>query len=307
MDSANKQTAVIAEVTVGTTPATPTFLVCRDIRVSGQPNRNSTRSPERRADRQAANMVTGLNTFAKSIEFPWVRDNALDVLWQSAFGGTWTANVLKIGSTQNTFTLEEKFEGGATDPYVRTTGSQVDSVNINFALGQPGSLSFGMKALAESTATTAIASSNYTAAAPGYDPVSSVDILVNTLFGISSAKVTGLRMTMTNNLRDQHKFGSASPFGIGFGLFDVTGQVDLYLSQLSDYSTFATRQTGAVLDITIGSQANYKDQLVLSEVDVWNPSISDPGATGDHMVTLNFMGRYDSGDASTMKLTRLVA
>ena len=54
MDSANKQTAVIAEATVGTTPATPAFLLARDIRVSGAPQRPNTRSPERRSDRQAA-------------------------------------------------------------------------------------------------------------------------------------------------------------------------------------------------------------------------------------------------------------
>ena len=51
MDSANKQTAVIAEATVGTTPATPAFLLARDIRVSGAPQRPNTRSPERRPDR----------------------------------------------------------------------------------------------------------------------------------------------------------------------------------------------------------------------------------------------------------------
>lgn len=307
MDSANKQTAVIAEATVGTTPATPAFKLLRDVRVGGAPQRSSTRSPERRSDRQAAYMVTGLNAYPKTIELPHVRDDGLDVIWESAFGATWAANVLKIGSTQKTFTLEEKYEGGATDPYRRLTGCQVDSVSLNYQLGQPGSLVFNLKALAESTATTAIASSTYASPSPGYDPVSSVGITVNTLFGISSPKVTALQMTLTNNLREQYKMGSADPFGVGFGLFDLSGQVQLYFSALTDYSTFATRQTGQTFDITIGSQANYKDQLVMGAVDVWNPDVSDPGATGDHIVTLNFMARYYASDASAVKLTRNVA
>ena len=89
MDSATKQSAVIAEATVGTTPATPAFKLLRDIRVSGAPQRDSMRSPERRSDRMAASMVTGLNSYPKSIEMPWVRDDALDILWESLLCGTW--------------------------------------------------------------------------------------------------------------------------------------------------------------------------------------------------------------------------
>lgn len=53
MDSATKQTAIIAEATQGTTPATRAFKILRDIRVSGAPQRNDQRSPERRCDRMA--------------------------------------------------------------------------------------------------------------------------------------------------------------------------------------------------------------------------------------------------------------
>lgn len=307
MDSANKQTAVIAETAVGTTPTAPAFKLLRVIRVGGAPQRSSTRSPERRADRQAANMVTGLNTYPKSIEFPFVRDAGLDVLLESAFGAAFNTDTLLVGSTQKTFTLEEKYEAGSTDIYRRTTGCQVDSVDLNFQLGQPGSLVFNLKALAESTGTAALGTATYADPTPGYDPVSSVDVSVGTLFGATSPRVTALRMNIANNLRDQHKFGQADPVGVGFGLFNIEGQVELYFQQLSDYSSFVTRATSKILNITIGSQGGSKDQLVLSECDVWNPDINDPGATGDHMVSLNFLARYDSGDLSSAKWLRNVA
>ena len=47
MDSANKQTAIIAETTQGTTPTSPAYKVLRDVRVSGSPQRPASRSPER--------------------------------------------------------------------------------------------------------------------------------------------------------------------------------------------------------------------------------------------------------------------
>lgn len=307
MDSANKQTAIIAEVTQGTTPATPAFKVLRDIRVSGSPNRPAARSPERRSDRMAANMTSGLFTFPKSIELPWVRDAGTDILWESLLCNAWATNVLKNASTTKAFTLEEKYEGGATDPYRRLAGCMVDTATIGFRLGQPGTITFGIQAMAETTATTAIASSTYAAPTPGYDPSTPADIVVGDCFSVSGAKIVSLDMTIANNLRPQHAFASNSPFGIGLGMFDVTGRVQLYFSASTDYSTFVTRQSGLDLSLTIGATTNYKDTLLLPYCDVWNPDVDDPGATGDHLVTLNFLARYDASDTAAIKLTRLVA
>lgn len=307
MDSALKQTAIVSEVTQGTTPATPGFKLLRDIRVSGSPDRPATRSPERRADRMAANMTTGLYTFPKTIEMPWVRDAGTDIIWETALCGTWSTNVLKNGSANTFFTLEEKYEGGATDPYRRLTGCRADTTTISFRTGQPGTITFGLQALGETTATTAIASSTYAAPTPGYDPSTPADIVVNDCFGVSGAKLVSLDMTISNNLRPQHAFGNNNPFGIGLGLFDVMGRVQLYFNAATDYSTFTNRQTGLDLSLTIGSVTNNKDTLLLPYCDVWNPDVDDPGATGDHLVTLNFMARYDSSDAAAIKLTRNVA
>ena len=83
--------------------------------------------------------------------------------------------------------------------------------------------------------------------------------------------------------------------------------MSFYFNASADYSTFMTRQSGLDLSLTIGSTTNYKDTLLLPYCDVWNPDVDDPGATGDHMVTLNFMARYDATDTAAIKLTRLVA
>lgn len=309
MDSANKQSAVISETTMGTTPATPAFKLLRDIRVSGAPDRPAQRSPERIANRQAANMVSGLFSISKSIETPFVRDAANDVLLESVFGNTWATNALKVGSTKKSFTLEEKYSA-TTPPYRRATGCMVNTLQLSFPMaggGNPGTMSFACLGMAEASATTAIASSTYTTPSPYNDPTSLIDVTFGNLFSITSPKVTGFQMSLTNNLRNLYSHGAASPFDIGFGQFDVTGQVQLYFSQASDYSTFMTRQTGLALDVTIGSVANQKDRIQMNTVDVWNPSIDDPGATGDHILTLNFMGRYNATDASALIWTRNVA
>ena len=257
----------------------------------------------------AANMVSGLASFPKTINMPFARDAGLDILLESLLCGAWSTDILKNASTKKPFTLEEKYEGGATDPYRRLAGCLCDSLRLSFPLaggGDAGSLAFSIKAMGESTATSALGSSTYAAPSPGYDPVSSIDITANDLFSISSPKIMSFDMTISNAMREKYAFGSPNPFDIGLGAFDVTGQVQLYFSQLSDYSTFVTRQSGLTLDLLIGSVEDSMDQIVLSSVDVWNPDVTDPGAGGDNMVTLNFMARYDSGDGAAIKWTRNV-
>lgn len=307
MDSANKQTAIIAEVTQGTTPSSPAFKLLRDTRVAGAASRGATRSPERRPDRTAANYFKNLATFTRVIEVPWVRDAANDILLESALSAAFSTDTLKNGSTKKFFTLEEKFEGGATDPYRRTTGCMVDSLGISLRNGEPGMMSFGLQALGEAVATTAIASSTYAAPSPGYAPVTPADITVTDLFGVTSPKVMALSLNIGQNLRPQHSWGSVNPFGVGLGLLQIEGQVQFYFAAAADYSTFLTPQSGLALDLTIGSQANNKDRISLPNCVVMNPDVDDPGATGDHMVTLNFFAMYDSGDSCAIQWDRNVA
>lgn len=307
MDSANKQTAVVAEVTMGTIPTSPGFKLLRDQSAGGSPQRGAQRSPERRPDRMAANMVSGVASFPKTITMPFARDAGLDILLESLLCGAWSTNVLKNASTKKPFTLEEKYEGGSTDPYRRLAGCLCDSMRMSFPLaggGQAGSLTFSIKAMAETTSTSALGSSTYAAPTPGYDPVSSIDIIVNDLFSISSPKVMSLDMTISNAMRDKYAFGSPNPWDLGLGAFDVTGQVQIYFTALAEYSTFVTRQSGLALSLTVGSVEDYMDLIQLGNVDVWNPDVTDPGAEGDNMVTLNFLARYYASDTSAIKWTR---
>src|SRR5581483_2224935 len=276
-------------------------------RVNGTPNRPSTRSPERRSDRMAASMTKGLNSYPKSIELAYSRDAGTDILWSSAFNSAWATNVLKAGSAIQSFTLEERYNNGGTNPYRRLTGCVCDQVSIGFQNGQPGSLSFGLKALGENTATTAIVGSTYASPTPGDDPITPADITVNSLFGLTTPKVVSLQATLTNAGYERYSWGSNDPYSTGLGLFNFEGTVQLYFSQLTDYSTFTTRQTGQTLDLTIGGVANHKDELVAGNCDVWNPDVDDPGASGTHMVTLHFMARYFAADTTALKLLRHVA
>lgn len=307
MDSAQKQDAIVAEVTQGTTPTTPSFLLMRASSISGSATRARLPSPERRPNRTLAFMANGLNSYGKQISMPFNRDAATDVLWQSLFFSSFsgTPSLMKNGVTASFFTFEEKFEGGATDFYLRHTGCQVNSLGINFRLGQIGEMTWGLLNMGESNATAAISGATYAVPTPAVEPVSTVDITVSALFAISSPKVTGLSMQIVNNLAHLHKFGDDEPFGIGAGMFDVRGQVELYFDAAAQYTDFLPG-TSKTMSLVFGASSGNKDQIDMAEVDVFDPIISDPGPSGQHIITLSFMGRYDASDASVIKLTRNV-
>lgn len=307
MDSANKQDAIVAEVTQATTPASPAFKLLRSSGITGSPTRIRLPSPERRPDRAIAFMANGLNSYAKTIAMPWQRDAATDILWASLFNSSFSTNVMKNGSTASFFTLEEKYEAGATDIYHRHAGCQVNTLGVNFRLGQIGEMTWGVMAMANTQATAAIASSTYAVPTPAVEPVSSVDITVSSLFAISSPQVLGLQMQISNNMDFRHKFGSAEPIGLGLGLFDVRGTVELYFSAAAEYTDFVPYGSAKTMSLVFGSSSGNKDQIDMAEVDVFDPIVGDPGPSGQHVLSLSFMGRYDASDASVIKLTRNVA
>jgi hypothetical protein len=309
MDGALKRDAVVAEVTLGTTPATPAFKTLRTISIDGDPDRPASRSPERSPTGQATNMYDGNATYRKTFNMPWQRDAGLDLLWSSLVFAPFATDILKNGTTANGFTLEEKYSSGTgSDVYRRISGMQCGSASIAFANdGQPGRVTFNAQGRAETNDTAAIAGATYSSPAPGNDPNTAADITATNIFGVATPELANLNLSIDNSLSERYGFGSRNPTRQNRGWLQVQGSVEMYFGAATQYSTFATRQLGLALDITIGTVTLFKDQLQLPKCDVWNPKVRDPGPTGDNSVMLNFLAKYSATDACTLILTRNVA
>lgn len=68
--------------------------------------RNTFASQDLRSDRQESALVYGTKSGTVSIPIEWSY-GTYDVLMEAVMGGTWTADVLKIGNTARTFSFEE--------------------------------------------------------------------------------------------------------------------------------------------------------------------------------------------------------
>jgi len=308
MDGSQKRVALIPEVTRGTTPDTPAFLTVRDIRTTGGKQQPRTRSPERSATRQSLTTYKGNYTVPKQIEMPLAYDDALNVMLASVLQSPWTSNVAKLGSTIGGMTLEEFLEGGATDFFRWTRGFFLESLQLSCSNGQPGMLTFGGRGLTEGTGSAIITDATYVDPTPGGPPMTPGDFVMNTTFGLTTPKIQSLNLAIRNNAYDLHGFGSDAPYDQGLGQADVEGAVELYFRTAAEYTTFVgAGSLGGVLDITMGAVTTNKYRLKLTNLDIFNPDLGDPGPSGPVTVTLPFVGNYKASDGSAIVLTRAVA
>jgi hypothetical protein len=307
MDSSDKKVALVPEVTQGTIPATPAFLILRDTSTVGGLMAPYSESPERRSDRMLGTTVKGLHTLPKKISMALAPDAALELLMSSALGAPWATNALKNGSALQPFTIEELYGAplAAPGPYIRSAGMVVDEMDISLATGKEGELTFSCMGMAEtSSPTTAITGATY-AAPSTYEPITPIDVVVNNFFTLTP-KMQSLQMTIKNNLRAIYGWGSADVAKYGLGRFRVDATAVFYFESLAQYTTLSPGTLG-VLDLTMGAITAHKYELVLPNCKVSNPQLSDPGNDGDVTLTCTLSAEFDSGTSAAITIARAVA
>src|SRR4051812_2892090 len=121
-DSSQTQLAYVTESVYGTTPASPAFKKTRTTSVpSVLPENQYAMSDEIRSDRNvpSAKKLAQSAAFDLPFEFSY---SSFDDFLESFMAGTWTANVLKNGVTQKSFSFESKLITSGGTKYHRQTG-----------------------------------------------------------------------------------------------------------------------------------------------------------------------------------------
>jgi len=307
-DGSQRRVALIAEVTAGTTPSTPTFLIARTVSAEANISRPKQPSNERRADRRLSQVYGGLAGSSANMTIEWSDDTVLDSILESALNSTWNTDVLKDGITPKSFTIEITDETGGTDSFYRVRGQQVNTLSLNIVPGQAVTSQIGFIGMDGVQATSIISGATYTAA--GTELVfCGTDFSLTDLFGTSNAQIASINLNITNNLRPRHSLNSSIkpyPFGIGLGSFRVTGEVTCF-RQDNTIAALDLADTQADLQFTIGVTTLKKYSFDMLTAAVTGHRVTDGGNNGDIMDVIQFEALYDSGDTSQLKITRNVA
>ena len=252
-------------------------------------------SAEIRSDRQVANFVYGAKS--ASGEFPFeLSAKSFDDMIEAALMGTWTANVLKVGSIFRSFSFQEQF----TDigEAVLTTGCAINSLKISATPDEvTGSISIlGKDHTADLSGvgtTETYAPAETTVAFDGFTG----GILVD---GGAVATVTQVDISLENGMADRPVIGNAE-LEQSVGRSNVTGTITMHFETLAMYNKFANREAFDLkLNLTDGTNTQQWHLPKLFATD----ATKDVGGESDIFITLPFQGVFETTAGSNLTITR---
>lgn len=275
----NVEVSYIAEVTAGTTPATPAFQKLPISTESLILSRDTLESEVLRADRQIADVINGNKQVGGDVTGE-ARYGAFDGLIEAALGGTWTVDTpsvgtdqLKAGILRRSFTFERRHADLAT--YFRSRGVEMAGLTIDRAANALTTMAFNVVGLSQDSATTPIAGSTY------IDPVTTAPMDgftgTFTINGSSDACVTTANIALDNGNEALFCIGSDSAIDQAQGKSRVTGSLGIYFEDLTAYELF---NAGTYFDLEIvmldGAGNQYKIILPKIKYTSADTSISGP-------------------------------
>ena len=300
--------AITTEVTPGTTPATGVYKKLDHVPGTA-PSYTSDfiESPVLSANRASAgNRKTNFRV-ENGLKSHLCRDDAIELLMQSAFSGVWTeagavgegGDTLKASDVDTSLTIEKKVAGSPT-LYSRYNGCQVSKMALSVEASGNAEVSFDVMGMGRTTATSASALTYENASSnlklTGRD-VSSVSIA-----GLTGIQFRSLELSVEHSREARDAFGSASAVGIG-----TSGNRKVML-KLSFYRTDFTPEAVLVGDapvavsFTIGSGVD-GFTFTLPAATAAVPADAEDGSK--YMVEVEFTARRDETAGTDLMVTRL--
>lgn len=289
----------VAEVTPGTTPATPTLI---EIPIAGIPTLNvekdNFRSNVIKAHRQSTTIRHGVRRASGEIPIELAYGD-FDSLFESLMHSTWSTNVLKVGTTQKFFTFERRFPD--ISEYLPFTGCMINSMSLS---AQPNGMitgSFGVLGFGGMTPASATVATTSTAAT-GNEPF---DGFTGTITeGGSSASVTALELNFTNNGALPYKIGSPIAPHINSGMFAATGTITAFFESEALVNKFlAETESALVVEFEGITGGDLEFTLPALKYTGSNITEADEGL----LVQMPFEAYYDTSASTTLTITRTPA
>ena len=293
---ARSKLTYIVESTYGTTPATPTFIELP--RTGGAPNlqKESFQSADIRSDRMVSDMRHGFKTASLSLAVE-MRHTEYDALFESLMFNSWSANVLKVGTTATSFSMEMSYLD--ITQFGLMTGAIVNGFSANITPDGIVTSTFEMmgKTLSYSGTTAATEET----AAGTSQPFASLSGSINE-GGSAIAIVTGLDFSVANNIEPSKVIGADVSSEQIEGVCGVTGSVTAYFEDAALLNKFIN-ETKSSIDVTLADPAGGTLKFDFPNVLYTGGDVSS-GGTGPITISLPFTALYDAADSSSLVITR---
>lgn len=298
---------LVPEATIGVTPATPAL---EQIRYTGESlnyNIENTKTAEITPTRAETDLVQTGAQGAGDINFE-LSFGSFKKLLGGLFCADWTAGVGDIeylvnGTTRKPFTIQKHFQDMAVPQFHNFKGCVVESMDLKMELGKIVEGSFSFMSFGVTVATAQIAGATFPAVSDT-TPMNAVTNLQNlTIAGVPySGCISMLGLNIKNNVRPRKCIGSIQPTDMKLGTLEVTGDIEFYFSEGSNFTNYVN---GTEFDIAFdlididGNKYNFEIPRAKFETG----EVVAGGKNTDVMLTAKWRGLYDSTDARVIRLT----
>jgi len=300
-----RQIAIVAESTYGTTPATPAFTYARVLEgatINGVKQAEIIRQLSQHVNaidyvqlgQDAAGSYNLVPTYGGAFE-----TLLLQAIRQSAF----STNTAWNGRVESSFTVEEQVTGTAAN-YLRYTGAQVESLNLSMVARGLVEASVNLQGQDFAYATSTIAGATYAAVGTGefYNALGVSGIAIQGLSPVPS--VRSLKCSIKHALQPVNVVGNINRVGHISDMIEVSGTVETYFEDNSALSLFLNHSSGSLVFI-MGTVTLNKYRVTFPKVFFSKGEVSQAGA-GPIMATFDFAGVYD-GTNGAVKIDKAVA
>lgn len=292
----------IAEATYGTTPATGNWSTARFVtdNLGGRPV--TSQSAEQRGDREpVAQILTGLDV-GGSLNVEWSQTTFDDFL-EALMGGTWTANVLGLGTTDRSFSIEREYVG--LSRFALFKGMRVASMSLNVAYGEivTGSFDFAGNAVSRETATAVV--TGITAATGNRVLNGGNDLTVLNIDNSPSGfLIRSLTMNIDNNIQPINVIGQLAPTDQAVQAATVNGTMEMYLDVDSvDQFVSIVNNTSVDIDFTLSDGTNTY-AVALPECYLSGDLPGSQGRSEPIIQTIEWSAAYNTAATYGIQITR---
>lgn len=304
------RSALIAEVTPGTTPGTPAFTTSpKLLRMKATQTAIDGRSQHAGGARQGYGL-TGIDVTGELPETPLIY-GVYDVLLASLLQGAWSTNVLKDGKATATVTVENGMASGAggTNTMLRYRG--VEAVGGKLSLKSKSAVMLSMNLIgrgSDDATTTAISGATYTDPTE-FDPLSSgVDVGTITMGSYTLDCMEGLDIDLVYEGRDpQPRISTNDLCGVTRGDCLPVLMANIYVEKnfAAIYNAARARHAAFAVTVPIGSVSGEKYTMVFPACRFGSTEVDLSGANAMQMVQI--LPGYDTTEDCVVKITRAVA
>lgn len=221
----------------------------------------------------------------------------------AALFNDWSADVLKNGIVEKSFTLEKGFTD--ISKYIPYRGMMVNTMTVRVAPNQIVTIELSLSGKEEGQASnTSIDDTVSLPAGVGSAPFDGFSGSMKE-GGTATNLITAIDFTVNNNLADGFVVGSKSKAGVFAGRCNVSGTFSMYLEDLSIYSKFIGGLESS-LEITLADSAGNQYKIEFPRVK-YGGSTPTIGGEGPIVQDIPFTALYDNTEACTIKVTRINA